>query len=71
MSMIKTEYWKDLTFNNSDVCVVFINSVSIEAPDDACALTHKVNSVFFFKELTILFLVGRELFQACPIVLFK
>ena len=49
MSMIKTEYWKDLTFNNSDVCVVFINSVSIEAPDDACALTHEVNSVFFWK----------------------
>ena len=46
MSMIKNEYWKDLTFDNSVVHVDFINSLSNEAPSDDYALTHKVNSVF-------------------------
>ena len=60
MSMITNEYLKDLTFNNSEVRVDFINSLSNEVPDDDYALTHKVNSVFM-KELSILFLVGRGL----------
>ena len=68
--MITNEYLKDLTFNNSEVRVDFINSLSNEAPDDDYALTHKVNSVFM-KELSILFLVGRGLCQTFPIVLFK
>ena len=46
MSMIKNEYWKDLTFNNSEVRVDIINSLSNEAPNDDYALTHKVNAVF-------------------------
>ena len=70
MSMIKNKYWKDLTFNNSEVCVDFISSLSNEAPNDDYALTHKVNSVFM-KELSILFLVGRGLCQTFPIVFFK
>ena len=70
MSMIMNEYLKDLTFNNSEVRVDFINSLSNEAPNDDYALTHKVNSVFM-KELSILFLVGRGLCQTFPIVLFK
>ena len=70
MSMIKNKYWKDLTFNNSEVCVDFISSLSNEAPNDDYALTDKVNSVFM-KELSILFLVGRGLCQTFPIVLFK
>ena len=70
MSMIMNEYLKDLTFNNSEVRVDFINSLSNEAPNDDYALTHKVNSVFM-NELSILFLVGRGLCQTFPIVLFK
>ena len=46
MSMIKDEYWKNLTFNNSKVCVDFMNSLSNKAPNDNYTLTYKVNSVF-------------------------
>ena len=70
MSMIKNKYWKDLTFNNREVCVDFISSLSNEAPNDDYALTYKVNSVFM-KELSILFLVKRGLCQTFPIILFK
>ena len=70
MSMIKNKYWKDLTFNNSEVHVDFISSLSNEALNDDYALTQKVNSVLM-KELSILFLVGRGLCQTFPIVLFK
>ena len=44
--MIKDEYWKNLTFNNSKVCVDFMNSLSNKAPNDNYTLTYKVNSVF-------------------------
>ena len=37
--MINNAYWKDLTFNNSEVHVDFIKSLSNEAPNDDYAFT--------------------------------
>ena len=68
MSLIRNKYWKDLTFNISEVRVNFVNSLSNEAPNDDYALTQTVNSVFM-EELSILFLVRRGLCQTFQIVL--
>ena len=37
--MINNAYWKDLTFNNSEVRVDFIKSLSNEAPNDDYTFT--------------------------------